>query len=53
MTFSLESSKAAYAKYLLGDAKKVAPFYWAEWNNGKLKKVSCTSQCLCLPQSVI
>ncbi|KAI1795262.1 hypothetical protein LXA43DRAFT_1058441 [Ganoderma leucocontextum] len=37
-TFSLADNKAAYAQYLLGDAKTAAPFYWAEWNDGEMKK---------------
>ncbi|CDO78172.1 hypothetical protein BN946_scf184918.g3 [Trametes cinnabarina] len=36
--FTTPESIGIYADFLLGDAKKAAPFYWLEWNNGLRKK---------------
>ena len=33
-------NRALYAKFLLGDARKAAPFFWKEWNNGTQKVVA-------------
>ncbi len=35
-----KANVAATVSFLLGDAKKVAPFYWMEWNGGLMKIVS-------------
>lgn len=41
--FPTETDIGQYAEFLLGDAKKNAPFYWKEWNNGEDPKVRASS----------
>ena len=39
--FSDTTAIGEYAQYLLGDAKRQAPFYWKKWNSGNDPIVSC------------
>ncbi|KAI0669169.1 hypothetical protein C8Q78DRAFT_992816 [Trametes maxima] len=36
-TFTTPEEIGIYAKFLLGDQKKAAPFYWKKWGNGVAK----------------
>lgn len=38
--FTTPEEVGIYAKFLLGDMKKAAPFYWKEWNEGRSKQAS-------------